>query len=246
MESFGLSSNTIECRRKVEGIRMRRKCILGGMCVLVVLGMTACASTISGQVTAQEADEVVVKEEPEVATTQKPSEPETTVTETKQEQEVTTETKQEEKNVQETLKEEIPGADGKVDESDFAAEVNGVIVKIGEDINLLLDELGEADDLIEAQSCLHDGMDKIYTYGGISIYTYPDNDKDIVNIIEYNGDEKTLSDIGLGSTRADIEEAYGTDFEMDSTYITYSYKENATISFMMDGEECAYIELYWE
>lgn len=137
-------------------------------------------------------------------------------------------------------------ANGEVDESDFAADVQGTVVTLGEEINGLLKELGWPDTFEETVSNPRFGSDKKFVYEGIVIYTNPKNRKDIVNGIEYCGEEKTLSGIGVGSTRADIEAAYGIDYVMDPDYITYTCTDGATMSFRMEGEECVHIELSWK
>lgn len=136
--------------------------------------------------------------------------------------------------------------DGKFSKEDFVVLVNGVRIELGTDINTIIDKVGEPDDYVQARSCLHDGDDKIYTYGGIVIYTYPEGKKDIVYIVEYTGEEKTPSGIGLGSTITDIEKAYGTKYVEDAFYTTYELNPNATISFQMENQEVTYIEFYME
>lgn len=138
-------------------------------------------------------------------------------------------------------------ADGKVSEEDFAVKINDVKITFGEDINDYLDELGEADSYTEARSCLYDGYDKVYEYGGITLYTYPSGKKDIVYIAEYNGEESTLSGIRIGSTKKEVLAAYGEDYAEDTLYLTYEYGENAaTISFQFENDKVSYIEIYNE
>ena len=136
-------------------------------------------------------------------------------------------------------------ADGKVDEEDFAIEVQGTVVTLGEEINGLLDELGWPDGFEETVNNPRLGSDKEFIYEGIVIHTNPKNRKDVVNRIECCGEEKTLSGIGIGSTRADIEAAYGIDYVMDPNYIIYTYGSHATINFQMEAEECVHIEFCW-
>lgn len=136
--------------------------------------------------------------------------------------------------------------DGKVTKEDFAVIVNGFKIELGTDINEVVEQLGEPDDYVQARSCLHDGDDKIYTYGGVIIYTYPEGKKDIVYIVEYTGKEKTPSGIGVGSTLSDIEMAYGKNYVEDAFYTTYKLEDNATISFQFDNKKVAYIEFYME
>lgn len=146
----------------------------------------------------------------------------------------------------ETMTKNAIKADGKITKEDFAVVVNDIRIELGTDINEVIELIGEPDDYVQARSCLHDGDDKIYTYGGIVIYTYPEGKKDIVYIVEYTGEEKTPSGIGLGSTIADIEDAYGSDYVEDAFYTTYELDTDATISFQLENQEVIYIEFYME
>ena len=137
-------------------------------------------------------------------------------------------------------------ADSKVDKSDFAANIQGTVVRLDEEINQLMNKLGSPDCFIETASNPRMGSDKTYTYKGIVVSTNPQNGKDIVSSIQYYGEEKTLSGVGIGSTRADIEAAYGIDYLIDPDYIIYTYGENAKLCFQMNGEKCEYIELRWK
>lgn len=137
-------------------------------------------------------------------------------------------------------------ADGKVTKEDFAVLVNGIRINLGTDINEVIEQLGEPDDYVQARSCLHEGDDKIYTYGGIIIYTYPQEKKDIVYIVEYTGEEQTPSGIGLGSTIADLEKVYGNDYVEDAFFTVYELETNATISLQLENEKVSYIEFYME
>lgn len=136
--------------------------------------------------------------------------------------------------------------DGKVTKEDFAVIVNGIRVELGTDINEVIEQLGEPDDYVQARSCLHEGDDKIYTFGGIIIYTYPQEKKDIVYIVEYTGEEQTPSGIGVGSTMVDLEKAYGNNYVEDAFFTVYELEANATISVQLENEKVIYIEFYME
>ena len=57
--------------------------------------------------------------------------------------------------------------------SGFSYTVNGVRLVPGEDFADAYKELGEPDNYTEAASCYFDGMDKVYTYTGYEVRTYP-------------------------------------------------------------------------
>ena len=211
---------------------MKKKCVFVGFLTVVVWSITACGAMFSmDSVEASEPQIIVIKDEVVTPLERKPELADVTV----EEQYVVLHSEH---------IEEI--ADARVDESDFAADIQGTVVKLDEEINELMNALGEPDSFVETVRNPRIGSDKTYTYDGIVISTNPQNGKDIVSRIQYHGKEKTLSGIGIGSTRADIEAAYGIDYLIDPDYIIYTYGENAKLCFRMKDEECEYIELSWE
>lgn len=230
---------------------MKKKCVFVEFLTVVVWSLTACGAVFSmDSVEAMEPRVIVIKDEV-VSPLSKQSKKETM---TDSDQEVLFEEKRawtadateeeayvvlQSDNVEET-------ADSMVDESDFAADIQGTVVRLDEEINQLMNELGAPDRFTETVSNPRIGSDKTYTYNGIVISTNPRNGKDIVSSIQYCGEEKTLSGVGIGSTRADIEAAYGIDYLIDPDYIIYTYGENAKLYFQMNDEKCEYIELVWE
>ena len=233
---------------------MKKKCIFVGFFSILVFSLSACGAVLPAEsVEAKEPEVIIIKDEIAVAKTEKPdSENEVEIQETEMEETVqegivssTESTMEEAYVVMPSSDVEGEMADAKVDESDFIAEIRGTKVVLGSEINGLMYSLGTPDVFEEEPNSRRDGSNKTYTYNGIVIYTRPLNNRDVVETIEYRGEEKTPSGIGLGSTRADIEAAYGIGYEMDPDYITYTYCENETISFQMDGEKCVCIELSW-
>ena len=211
---------------------MKKKCVFVGFLTVVVWSITACGAMFSmDSVEASEPQIIVIKDEVVTPLERKPELADVTV----EEQYVVLHSEH---------IEEI--ADARVDESDFAADIQGTVVKLDEEINELMNALGEPDSFVETVRNPRIGSDKTYTYDGIVISTNPQNGKDIVSRIQYHGKEKTLSGIGIGSTRADIEAAYGIDYLIDPDYIIYTYGENAKLCFRMKDEECEDIELSWE
>lgn len=227
---------------------MRKKCVFVGFLAIMVWSLTACGAAFSmDSVEAMEPQIIVIKDEVVVPLERQPELDEVidskkrVVQEEKRFRAVDATMEEQYVVLQSENIEEI--ADARVDESDFAAEIQGTVVKLDEEINKLMDTLGEPDSFVETVSNPRMGSDKTYTYNGIVISTNPKNGKDIINRIQYHGKEKTLSGIGIGSTRADIEAAYGIDYLIDPDYIIYTYGENAKLCFRMKDEKCEYIEL---
>lgn len=135
----------------------------------------------------------------------------------------------------------VTNADGKVGADDFIIKVNDVEIKMGDDLNFYIKDLGEPDDLIQARSCNYDGDDKVYTYGDVMLYTYTNGKEDILYSVEIIGETPTLSGIKVGSTKQEVITAYGKNYTDDGMYITYQYTENETIGFQIDKNVVTFI-----
>lgn len=72
--------------------------------------------------------------------------------------------------------------------------------------------LGEPLKYSESTSCAFDGLDKSYDYGSFYLETYPIGDKDYVYGWWFVDDlVETAEGICIGSSKADVETAYGAD-----------------------------------
>lgn len=82
----------------------------------------------------------------------------------------------------------------------------------------LKDYLGEPDSYFEAASCAFDGLDKTFTYGGVEIITYPDEDKEGVDYISsvrlLDNSVSTPEGVTIGSTVEEVAAAFtGSDLD---------------------------------
>lgn len=82
--------------------------------------------------------------------------------------------------------------------------------------------LGNPVDIQSAQGCLSNGADqKIYVYEGLTVKCYvTDGTEYIYEIDIISGNYSVSSDITVGSSKADVESAYGTG-EESGQYLTY-------------------------
>ncbi len=113
------------------------------------------------------------------------------------------------------------GKDTGFSEADLSLTVDGVAVTAKSEVSDLLAGFGEDYEYYEAISCVYEGMDKTFTYENLSLYTYPDGSGDcLMEIYCVDGDVKTAKGITFGSTKAEIEAAYGKGTEAGST-LTY-------------------------
>ena len=134
-------------------------------------------------------------------------------------------------------------AAGKEDTGDgYAFAAGDVTVNMKQNASEILDRLGEPENYSETPSCAFEGIDKIYSYKGWDLYTYPDGDEDFVNSVYFeSADIRTPEGVGPGSTVDDVKAAYGEDFEEE--FDTYTYTKGQTrLQFITDGETVEAVE----
>lgn len=141
------------------------------------------------------------------------------------------------------IQEVSPVAEGSVSESDFAVIVQGLSIPLKGDMSAYTPLLGEPDDFGSARSCVEAGDDKVYTYGGVMIYTRITNGVDVITLIEITGSEVLPSGIHIGSTKADVRAAYGSAYTEEGTEFLYELGDK-TIGLQMDEDTVSFIELF--
>lgn len=96
--------------------------------------------------------------------------------------------------------------------------------------------LGDALDVQNATGCLSNGADqRIYIYDGLSLSCYMDGDTPyIYQIMITNGNYSTIAGITVGSSRSDVENAYGTGEESGNYVIYYDGDKELDIEYNGD------------
>ncbi len=119
----------------------------------------------------------------------------------------------------------------------FVFEYNGVEIPLHANVEPILEELGEPMDYFEAESCAFQGLDKTYYFGGFELTTYPkDSNTDCVSVIYFNDDSvSTKEGIHIGSSEADVIEAYGEDYTGGEGSFTYTRDEGTIMFIIEDG-----------
>lgn len=127
----------------------------------------------------------------------------------------------------------------------YVFRYNGVTVSVDEDMAAVLEGLGEpATPPFEAPSCAFEGLDKTYTYGSFVIETYPQGEKDYVSTITLKDDAvSTAENIYIGSSLADVTNAYGTDYTEQGSMLVY-HKDGMKLCILMDNEEVTSIQYF--
>lgn len=112
---------------------------------------------------------------------------------------------------------------------------NGVSIAIDAEVAPILASLGTWQAYDESPSCAFEGLDKIYTYGGFDIKTYPLNGKDFVHsVILYDDTVAIDKGIRIGSTADAVKAAYGTPDEQTDTALIYNAK-GMLLQFLLEN-----------
>ncbi|MGN0435742.1 MAG: hypothetical protein ACI4D8_03830 [Wujia sp.] len=126
--------------------------------------------------------------------------------------------------------------------SGYLFTVDGVTIGMDMEAVNLKELLGEPKNYFEAQSCAFNGLDKMYTYDHFEIDTYFDDKTDRVRTIVFLDDMvKTPEGVYIGMTKADMENAYGTDYTVDGSSCIYT-KDGMTLVFILNGDTISSIQ----
>ncbi len=125
-----------------------------------------------------------------------------------------------------------PAEEGKI----YTFTSGSIKIAIDADVAPILAALGEWRDYAESASCAFEGLDKIYTYAGFEIQTYPLGEKDFVYMIILNDDTvATEKGIRIGSSKDAVTAAYGTPDKETATAMTYNGKGMFLQILLRDG-----------
>lgn len=129
------------------------------------------------------------------------------------------------------------GAQGTaVSQKGYVFTHNGTTVSVDQDMSDVLKGLGEAASYFEAPSCAFEGLDKVYTYNGFTIDTYPQDGKDLVSAITLTDDIVTTAEgVYNGSSLADVTAAYGTDYAEEGGMVVYK-KDGMKLCFIVQDD----------
>ena len=131
---------------------------------------------------------------------------------------------------------DISGGEGEAVSEGYRFETDGITIPMNVDVAPILAALGESQEYFEAESCAFHGLDKIYTYNGFEINTYPNGDKDYIASVYFLDDSVTTEEgIYLGSALDDVVAAYGEDYREESGEYTYTLGESR-LSFIVEED----------
>ena len=118
----------------------------------------------------------------------------------------------------------------------FSFEFRNIIIHMNQNMAEVIAAVGEPLSIHETPSCAFDGFDRIFIFPGVQFHTYPIDDEDFVQIISIWDDGVTTREgIRLGSSWDSVVAAYGTDYVMEFSMVTFT-RENTTLSFFIEDE----------
>ena len=117
-----------------------------------------------------------------------------------------------------------------------------VTIEMDADAAPIIEQLGEPDSYFEAPSCAFEGIDKMYTYGGLEVDTYPTDDKDYISSVIFKDDTLiTMEGIGIGDSVSSLEETYGTKWNDEDGMMVYE-KDGMKLCFIVADDSVISIE----
>lgn len=119
---------------------------------------------------------------------------------------------------------------------------NDISVTMDADAAPIVEKLGEPASYFEAASCAFEGLDKIYTYNGFELDTYPVGDKDYVSSVILKDDSvSTAEGICIGDSLEKLQKAYDGEGEENAGMRVYE-KDGMKLCFIMQGQDIIAIE----
>lgn len=133
---------------------------------------------------------------------------------------------------------------------DLAIRIGSFTATPGTTMDDVRAALGEEDAYAEAISCVYEGMDKTFTYGEVTFYTYPDGETDrLMEVYCTGGEVSTAKGVTFGATVAQIEAAYGSGYTRSGKLLTYELPvsgeelEPASLYFVIENDCVAAIAM---
>lgn len=124
----------------------------------------------------------------------------------------------------------------------YAFVYEGAVIEMDADAAPVVEQLGEPDSYFEAPSCAFEGIDKMYTYGGFELDTYPMEDKDYISAVIFKDDTlATIEGIGIGDSVSRLEEVYGTQWNDEDGMIVYE-KDGTKLCFVVEDDTVISVE----
>lgn len=134
-------------------------------------------------------------------------------------------------------KTEPPSTSGTSQTAGYTFKFKGTDITVDANLAPIVAALGDPTNYFESDSCAFQGKDKVWTYGGVILRSYPEGDKDLVLSIELRDDSvSTPEGIYIGSTKDEVTAKYGAPASETGTAVTY-VKGGCKLTFILaDGK----------
>ena len=128
------------------------------------------------------------------------------------------------------------------EEVTYSFKTEKATISIGAEAAPVIKALGEPKKTFEQDSCAYQGKDKVYSYEGFDICTYPVDGKECINAIYLmDNTVATPEGVKIGSTKQDVINAYGKGYV--ESYGVYRYTiGNTELSFYTTNQVVNAIE----
>lgn len=133
---------------------------------------------------------------------------------------------------------------GAFSQKDLYLSIDGKSYTCDVDISDIVSAFGENYEYSEGMSCAYDGMDKVFTYPELDVYTRPDGDRDIViELCAYGANTASSAGIKPGASADDVRAAYGEPTSETSRLMSYEIapasadSEGASLYFKLDSDK---------
>lgn len=124
----------------------------------------------------------------------------------------------------------------------YVFRYKGVDICMDAEAAPIVEAIGEEPTYYEAVSCAFEGLDKIYTYSGFELDTYPVEDVDYVLGVLFRDDSvATAEGVAIGDSLEKMEEAYGTDYTQEEGMLVYE-KDGMKLKFLVKDDVITSIE----
>lgn len=135
-------------------------------------------------------------------------------------------------------------------ENDLVLNISGNAFNCREDIQTVIDALGEGYGYAEGKSCNYDGLDKTYIYEDATFYTHPLPEGDMISeIYTDSAMASTSKGISVGADKADVLAAYGEPETQDEYLLIYRVSSQIgqpSLCFALEGNTVVSIYLTLE
>ncbi len=130
-----------------------------------------------------------------------------------------------------------PSGSGTTQTAGYIFKFKGVEIAVDADLAPIVAALGEPTDYYDSDSCAFQGKDKVWTYGGVILRSYPEGDKDLLLSVDIMDDSvSTPEGIYVGSSTDDVTAKYGAPTSETDASLSY-VKGGCTLSFFTrDGK----------